>query len=242
MLLRFDGVESMFRVWLNGTEVGVGKGSRLATEFDVTELLVAGDNVLAVRVHQWSSASYLEDQDQWWLPGIFREVTLVGRPYGGIDDVWLRAGYADGSGTGPARSAAGRGLPGDHQDPRAGGEPDRLGGPLVRCSRSGPSSRGLRSTAALRRGGRRGGGGDHLPAGLPHGRDPGRPFLVNGGQLAFRGMNRHETHPERGRMFDEEHARADLIRMKQHNVNAIRTSHYPPHPRCSTWPTSWASG
>ena len=71
-LLRFDGVESVFKVWLNGTEVGVGRGSRLVTELDVTDALRPGTNVLAVRVHQWSAASYVEDQDQWWLPGIFR--------------------------------------------------------------------------------------------------------------------------------------------------------------------------
>src|SRR5690606_23295065 len=100
ILLRFDGVESVFKVWLNGVEVGVGKGSRLATEFDVTDLVRPGRNVLLVRVHQWSSMSYLEDQDQWWLPGIFRDVTLLGRPRGGIEDVWLRASYDHETGAG----------------------------------------------------------------------------------------------------------------------------------------------
>lgn len=99
LLLRFDGVESVYRVWLNGTEVGVGKGSRLVQEFDVTDLVVDGENVLVVRVHQWSSMSYLEDQDQWWLPGIFRSVTLLGRPTGCLDDVWLQTAYADGTGS-----------------------------------------------------------------------------------------------------------------------------------------------
>jgi hypothetical protein len=100
VLLRFDGVESVYRVWLNGSEVGVGKGSRLVQEFDVTELVKPGRNVIMVRVHQWSSMSYLEDQDQWWLPGIFRDVTLLGRPIGAIDDVWLRATYGvDGTGS-----------------------------------------------------------------------------------------------------------------------------------------------
>ena len=99
MLLRVDGVESVYRVVLNGAEVGVGKGSRLVQEFDVTELLVPGRNELVVRVHQWSSMSYVEDQDQWWLPGIFRDVTLLGRPRDGLDDVWLRTGWADGRGT-----------------------------------------------------------------------------------------------------------------------------------------------
>ena len=59
----------------------------------------------------------------------------------------------------------------------------------------------------------------------------GDQLQVNGRQVIFRGMNRHETHPDRGRVFDADHARADLVMMKQANVNAIRTSHYPPHPR-----------
>ncbi|WP_420030130.1 sugar-binding domain-containing protein [Psychromicrobium xiongbiense] len=87
VLLRFDGVESRYKVWLNGVEIGVGSGSRLVQEFDVSQALKAGENVLAVRVHQWSVASYLEDQDQWWLQGIFRSVTLEVRPVGGIDDL-----------------------------------------------------------------------------------------------------------------------------------------------------------
>jgi beta-galactosidase len=76
IVLRFDGVESRYKVWLNGNEIGVGTGSRLAQEFDVTEAVRPGHNVLAVRVHQWSASSYVEDQDQWWMPGIFRDVTL----------------------------------------------------------------------------------------------------------------------------------------------------------------------
>jgi beta-galactosidase len=71
-VLRFGGVESCTRVWLNGTELGEFKGSRLPHEFAVGHLLRSEGNVLAVRVHQWSAGSYLEDQDQWWLPGIFR--------------------------------------------------------------------------------------------------------------------------------------------------------------------------
>ncbi|MGH1551324.1 sugar-binding domain-containing protein [Streptomyces sp. L7] len=98
VVLRFDGVESLFRVWVNGVEIGGASGSRLAHEFDVTSAVRPGENVVAVRVHQWSAASYVEDQDQWWLPGIFRDVTLVARPAGGIEDVWLRTGFDDGRG------------------------------------------------------------------------------------------------------------------------------------------------
>ena len=84
-------------------EIGVGAGSRLAQEFDVTEPLRPGPNVMAVRVHQWSAASYLEDQDQWWLPGIFRDVTLLGPPRAAAStDVWLRTGWS----AEPARARA----------------------------------------------------------------------------------------------------------------------------------------
>jgi beta-galactosidase len=94
VLLRFDGVESIYRVWLNGTEIGVGKGSRLVQEFDITDVVRPGQNVILVRVHQWSSMSYQEDQDQWWLPGIFRDVTMLSRPPGSIDDLWLGTEYS----------------------------------------------------------------------------------------------------------------------------------------------------
>ncbi|HEX7164757.1 MAG TPA: beta-galactosidase, partial [Trebonia sp.] len=102
IVLRFDGVDSCARVWLNGAEIGVTSGSRLPAEFDVTGALGwNGSEFLAVRVHQWSSGSYLEDQDMWWLSGIFRRVTLTARPAGGINDYFLHADFdhATGGGT-----------------------------------------------------------------------------------------------------------------------------------------------
>ena len=104
-VLRFEGVDSCFRVWVNGDYVGVSRGSRLPAEFDVGPLLrVGSDNVVAVRVHQWSSGSYLEDQDMWWLSGIFRDVTLLARPsVGAIDDVFVHADYDHVTGAGRLR-------------------------------------------------------------------------------------------------------------------------------------------
>lgn len=224
VLLRFDGVESVYRVVLNGAEVGVGKGSRLVQEFDVTDLLVAGRNELRVVVHQWSSMSYVEDQDQWWLPGIFRDVTLVGRPRDGLDDVWLRTGYADGRGTvDPEILGAARTI----EIPELGITHDGTGpfdvGPVEPWTAETPRLydvvvRSPGETVSLR-------------VGFRTVAIEGDRFLVNGRPVTFRGMNRHETHPERGRVFDEAHARADLLRMKRHNVNAVRASHYPPHHR-----------
>ena len=230
VLLRLDGVESVYRVALNGSEVGVGKGSRLVQEFDVTDLLVRGPNELTVRVHQWSSMSYVEDQDQWWLPGIFRSVTLLGRPRDGLDDVWLRTGYADGRGSvDPEITGT---FPVTVSIPELGverrfdtasdvaavdvGAVEPWTAETPRLYDATVSSPG--ETVSLR-------------LGFRTVAIEGERFLVNGRPVTFRGMNRHETHPERGRVFDEAHARADLLRMKRSGVNAVRTSHYPPHHR-----------
>src|ERR1700754_2368202 len=94
VLLRFEGVDSCLRAWVNTEYAGTSSGSRLPAELEVGELLRPGaSNVLAVRVHQWSSGSYLEDQDMWWLSGIFRDVTLIARPAAAIDDVFVHADY-----------------------------------------------------------------------------------------------------------------------------------------------------
>ncbi len=233
ILLRFDGVESLYRVWLNGAEVGSASGSRLAHEFDVTDLVHSGGNLLSVRVHQWSAASYLEDQDQWWLPGIFRDVTLSARPADGLEDVWLRTGFADGNGTvQPEVTATADAFPVTLRIPDLGVEavwasPADVGPVAVGSVDpwTAESPRLYDATVASR------GETVSLRLGFRTVEIRGDRFLVNGRRVVFHGMNRHETHPERGRVFDEEHARADLMRMKRFNVNAIRTSHYPPHPR-----------
>ncbi|MET3705491.1 beta-galactosidase/beta-glucuronidase [Arthrobacter sp. UYEF6] len=237
ILLRFDGVESRYKAWINGIQIGVGVGSRLAQEFDVTDAVRPGSNVLAVRVHQWSASSYVEDQDQWWLPGIFRDVTLQARPAGGIEDVWLRTSFSgsghSGAGTiDPEIMAKGDAFPVTLSVPELdvnvtwnsaadvapvainAVEPWSAEIPRLYDATVGSAA----ETLSLR-------------LGFRTVEIVGDRFLVNGRRVVFHGMNRHETHPDRGRVFDEEFARADLALMKQFNVNAIRTSHYPPHPR-----------
>jgi beta-galactosidase len=233
VLLRFDGVESLYRVWLNGTEVGIATGSRLAQEFDVTGLLRAGENLLSVRVHQWSPASYLEDQDQWWLPGIFRDVTLVARPAGGIDDLWLRTGWREGEGwIDPELRADAAAFPVVLRIPELGTEVTWHSPADVRRVEVGAVEPWTAETPRLYDVTVQSHGETvSLRTGFRTVEIRGDRFLVNGRRVVFHGMNRHEAHPERGRVFDEAHARADLQRMKQFNVNAIRTSHYPPHPR-----------
>jgi beta-galactosidase len=233
IVLRFDGVESMYKVWVNGQEIGMATGSRLAQEFDVTASVHPGDNVVTVRVHQWSAASYLEDQDQWWLPGIFRDVTVIARPVNGIEDVWLRAGYRDGQGTVTTEVTADTdAYPLTLRIPELGVEqvweshaeviPFAVGEVEPWSAETPRLFAATLSNEAE---------SIELRLGFRTVEIRGDRFLVNGRRVVFHGMNRHETHPIRGRVFDEEHAREDLARMKRFNVNAIRTSHYPPHPR-----------
>ncbi|MET8287499.1 glycoside hydrolase family 2 TIM barrel-domain containing protein [Streptomyces sp. NPDC005132] len=222
-VLRFDGVESCARVWLNGTDVGEFKGSRLPHEFAVGHLLKPTGNVLAVRVHQWSAGSYLEDQDQWWLPGVFRDVTLLHRPAGAVLDFFVHASYDHTTGAGTLRvdsdvdgrvtvpalgidAATGESVTVPVQ-PWTAETPRLYDGMLATEGERVPLRIGFRTVA--------------LEDGL---------IRVNGTAILFRGVNRHEWHPERGRALDLETMRADVLLMKRHNINAVRTSHYPPHP------------
>ncbi|MFF8532569.1 glycoside hydrolase family 2 TIM barrel-domain containing protein [Streptomyces sp. NPDC015532] len=222
-VLRFDGVESCARVWLNGTDLGEFKGSRLPHEFAVGHLLKPGGNVLAVRVHQWSAGSYLEDQDQWWLPGIFRDVTLLHRPPGSVLDFFVHASYDHHQGMGTLRVDSD--VDGRVLVPALGIEvatgtpvtvpvlpwtaetPRLYDGELVTEGERVPLRVGFRTVG--------------LHDGL---------IKVNGTAVLFKGVNRHEWHPEKGRALDPETMLADVLLMKRHNINAVRTSHYPPHP------------
>ncbi|MFF3331048.1 glycoside hydrolase family 2 TIM barrel-domain containing protein [Streptomyces sp. NPDC002888] len=222
-VIRFDGVESCARVWLNGTDIGEFKGSRLPHEFAVGHLLKPSGNVLAVRVHQWSAGSYLEDQDQWWLPGIFRDVTLLHRPAGSVLDYFVHASYDHVAGEGTLRvdsDVDGRVTVPELGIDVATGEPVTVAvqpwtaetprlydGVLATEGESVPLRIGFRTVV--------------LEDGL---------IKVNGKAVLFKGVNRHEWHPEKGRALDLETMREDVLLMKRHNVNAVRTSHYPPHP------------
>ena len=129
-VLRFEGVDSCFAVWLNGVRLGDGQGSRLPAEFGLSGTLRPGRNVLAVRVHQWSAGSYLEDQDMWWLSGIFRPVRIVAR---GLEDFFVHADFDPGSGRGTlsvrTTVPTDPGVPGPADRARTGPGRRRPGGP-----------------------------------------------------------------------------------------------------------------
>ncbi|MFP4020453.1 MAG: sugar-binding domain-containing protein, partial [Halanaerobium sp.] len=93
-IIRFEGVDSAFYLWLNGEYIGYSQGSRLAAEFDLSDHLnYGGDNILAVKVIKWSDGSYLEDQDMWWLSGIYRDVYLYSQPFFQIEDFKIESEF-----------------------------------------------------------------------------------------------------------------------------------------------------
>ncbi len=220
-VLRFQGVDSCAKVWLNGEELGWSMGSRLPFEFDAA--LRPGRNVLAVRVHRWSAGTYLEDQDMWWLPGIFRDVELIARPAGAIDDHFVHADYDHRTGLGTLRVEA---------TTDAVVEVPELGivmpaGAIAEAAVepwSAESPRLYRGTL------RSAGQTIELAIGFRRVEIVDGVFTVNGAPVTFRGMNRHEHDARRGRALDIDTMREDIVLMKRANIDAVRTSHYPPHP------------
>ncbi len=255
--LTFDGVASAFYVWVNGEKVGFSKDSRTPAEFDVTRVVRPGENVLAVEVFRWSDGSYLEDQDFWRLSGIFRDVTLWSTAALRVRDLDVRAsldaGYRDGTldvtvkarndGTAPRTVTVEAELL------------DRAGRPVIeRLSRSlsvdatsespvtfsqvvkavkpwsaeSPSLYTLLVT--LRDDAER--VVEVIPArvGFRKAEMKDGQFLLNGVPILFKGVNRHETEPDTGQYVTRESMLGDIRLMKQHNINAVRTAHYPNAP------------
>ncbi|KAH4071412.1 lactase [Parastagonospora nodorum] len=242
--LRFEGVDAAFHVWVNGKEVGYSQGSRNPDEFDITSLVdLNGENVLAVRVYQLCDGTYIEDQDQWWLSGIFRDVLLIGFPKESrIDNVFaqtlLDSSYTDadlkvkvsaiGSGkvTVKVLDAQKKIVATADAEVNNGGSTDfsiPVKNPLKWTAES-PNlyhlvvSLGSEQFVTQRIGFRQ----VEMKDGL---------IKVNGKRIVFRGVNRHEHHPKHGRTVPLEFLKQDLLTMKRHNINAIRTSHQLNDPR-----------
>ena len=254
VFIRFEGVDSAFELWVNGNIVGSSQGSRLPAEFDVTEWIHSGENHMDVRVAQWSWSSYLEDQDMWWLSGIFRDVYLLSRPSPHIADIEVKAYPGRGSGQGEIEvlvNLAERGSARASRvvvrlwDPLADqvlwqGEKssdelfeDRI--TLSTClpdvsywSAERPTLYHLTATLVSPE-------GNvlevvHQAVGFRRVAIDGGRLTVNGVPIMLKGVNRHEFHPKHGRALTLEVMEADVRMMKQFNINAVRTSHYPPHP------------
>ncbi|MEI8408038.1 MULTISPECIES: glycoside hydrolase family 2 TIM barrel-domain containing protein [unclassified Kribbella] len=222
IVLRFEGVDSRFAVHVNGELLGWSSGSRLPSEFDLTDVVAPGKEArIAVRVHQWSTGSYVEDQDMWWLSGIFREVNLLALKPTAPTDVFVHASYADGTGTLSVDSdVAGTVVVPELDLEFATG--DEVTAAVEPWSAESPR---------LYDGVVRTEGGDvRLRIGFRTVAIADGVLTVNGNRVLFNGVNRHEFHPDRGRALTEQDMLDDVLLMKQAGINAVRTSHYPPHP------------
>ncbi|KAG9255786.1 putative beta-galactosidase [Emericellopsis atlantica] len=242
--LRFEGVDSAFHLWVNGQEVGYSQGSRNPSEFDITSYLSksgAGSvNTIAVRVYEFCDGTYIERQDQWLLSGIFRDVYLLAFPkdaivdfnsipelddtftkatlktnvkiQGSEGDVALKLYSPDGSllKQDTFKSSASSAVVVDGKDLKLWSAED----PVLYTVTLTFAERTIAQRIGFRRVERK---------------DPN--FLINGRPIIFYGMNRHEHHHLYGRAVPYESMRADLVLMKQHNINALRCAHQPNDPR-----------
>ncbi|MGV2986727.1 beta-galactosidase [Vibrio sp. E150_011] len=256
--LIFDGVNSAFHLWCNGTWVGYSQDSRLPSEFDLSPYLIAGENTLAVMVMRWCDGSYLEDQDMWWLSGIFRDVTLLSKPQHCIDDVFitpdLDAYFRDGSLSIVTHISAPDTF--QIQVQLFDGEEAVTDPSIERPHNRRIDERGtwddvIYQTLHVREPKKWTAetpnlyrlvvslldeNGAHVeseayPVGFRKVEITDGQLKLNGKPLLIRGVNRHEHHPELGHVMTEEDMIRDICLMKQYNFNAVRTAHYPNHPR-----------
>ncbi|TDZ54969.1 Evolved beta-galactosidase subunit alpha [Colletotrichum trifolii] len=238
--LRFEGVDSAFTVWVNGKEVGYSQGARNPSEFDVTDFIdIDAENTLAVEVYQRCDGTYLEDQDQWWLSGIFRDVYLHAFPKFHPEDFFVQTLLDDDYKNATLRVdvTTNRGAYVDMKLLDANGKLiakgmdlfDRTNKFEVRVEKPNKWTAETpylytlvlnfqKCSLVQRVGFRR----TELIKGV---------FCINGKPVKFRGVNRHEHHPDSGRAVPYEFLKRDLLIMKHFNINGIRTSHYINDPR-----------
>jgi len=239
--LVFEGVDSCFYLWLNGKFVGYSQVSHTTSEFNVTPYLRDGRNRMAVMVLKWCDGSYLEDQDMWRLSGIFRDVYMLTRPKVHISDVFIKAGLSDDRKTGflkcevevagdaaadirlVLRDTGGKILLDETKPvPGKGIFEAKVAGPAL-WSTEIPE---LYELVIYQ--------GEEVilqKVGFRNIEVRDSVILINGKAVKFKGVNRHDSHPELGHTVPLDFMRDELLLMKRHNINAIRTSHYPNDPR-----------
>ena len=232
--LNFEGVDSCFYVWINGSYIGYSQVSHMTSEFDVTDVLQDGTNTVAVLVMKWCDGSYLEDQDKFRMSGIFRDVYILKRPKQAISDYHIKTRI---------------------EDMLARVEIEmKFYSPLnVKISIED------RNGAVVALGSIAEEGTAVLEIASPELWNTENPYLykliletenevivdhialrkieikdqviyLNGQKIKFRGVNRHDSDPVTGFTINTEQITTDLTLMKQHNFNAIRSSHYPNAP------------
>lgn len=233
--LNFEGVDTYFYVYINGEPAGASQGAHLPSEFRITELLRSGKNTITVLVLKWAWSTYLEDQDFYRLSGIFRDVYLLARNKNHIRDFEIRtsldAVFVRLEATAAAGAACAELYDAEHrlvarkdamirdsaaefhftmENPRLWtAETPYLYTLLIHAYNEViPACVGMRTVSV----------------------GPGGEFLVNGSPVKLKGVNRHDTNPDTGHCTPLRGILKELLLMKRHNINCIRTSHYPNTP------------
>lgn len=257
--IHFDGVYSAFHVWINGKLAGYSQGSNNDSEFDITKYVRKGNNTVAVEVVRWSDGSFLEDQDMVFLSGIHKDVWLYAAPKTGIRDLRLDSAFegedfshavlsatATITNSGSAKSP--HSLRVELIDPEGrtvwsveSGRAAPAKGETVELTIQEPvayprlwsaeTPELYTVVASLLNA-----AGDEVEAvsnrfGFRKIEISGGHVLINGQQVWFKGVNRHETHPVYGKTVPVETTIQDILLMKRNNVNTVRTSHYPESPK-----------
>ncbi len=238
-ILKFHGVDSAYDVWVNGTHAGYGKVSRLAGEYDITGFVCEGENDITVRVYKWSDGTYLEDQDMWWMSGIYRDVELINEPKNAVLDVQadgnLDADYINGilkikirtkkeksKGSWRLCKDGASILEGSFETEKGTACVERELPSVKKWTAETPELYELyvsteEQEVCVRTGFRKVEMIDNN-------------FCVNGKALLINGVNHHDYNPKEGRRVTYAQMKDDIILMKQYNMNAVRCSHYPANP------------
>ena len=266
-VLHIGGFESVAIVWCNGQFIGMGKDSRLPSEFDLSSAIHDGDNSLAIMVVRWSDGTWIEDQDHWNHAGIHRDVFLESRGPTHIFDLNINADYDPSSGAGMLQCVTR--IEGKSKGWKIQSTVESLNGkritklPAVEVNQfhAGNQMEQIQSSHTFE-----GYGTDssvlvtkvkpwsaeepnryrvvtellnprgkvtevhHTVIGFKRVEIKDRRLLVNGKAILILGVNRHDHHPINGKTVSEQEMRAELVMMKQHNINAVRTAHYPNDP------------
>lgn len=257
MVLYLGGISSAYDIWINGCHCGYGKVSRLSAEYEINHLIRAGINTIVIRVYQWSDGSYLEDQDEWWLSGIFRSVELYREPLEGIADLQVDAGLTEDYRSGIAAVHV-------KLNQKPAKEPTTY---TIRCGvydadgktmiaqvsesiRVGKEETQNKSIVTLRAEiddvalwtaetpncyvvkaelMAEGQVLDRAEAtiGFRSVKVSGSTITINGTPVLLNGVNLHDFDPKRGQAVLREVVEEDIRMMKQHNMNTVRCSHYP---------------
>lgn len=247
LFISFQGVETAFYVWLNGHFVGYGEDSFTPSEFELTPYVQDGENKLAVEVFQRSTGSWLEDQDFWRFSGIFREVYLYTVPEIHVSDVRVSADL-DGALTSGSLTAGlrfGGDVPAGTKvalslydatgslvgETSLQGDGKSIG--ELKLAVDGPALWSAETPylymAIISVFGADGKLVEAIPqkVGFRRFEMKNKLMLINGKRIVFKGVNRHEFNIRRGRAITKEDMLWDIQTMKQNNINAVRTSHYP---------------